>query len=218
MRVLDRRLRAGFDRPLRVVAARLARLGVRADTVTSIGFTFGVAACVAIAFDARWVALVLWLANRVADGLDGVLARGVGASDRGGFIDLVADFTVYAGFVVGIAIARPDARVAAIVLLGAYYVSGAAFLAWSTFAERRARAIADDRSLHFVGGVAEGAETVVVYVLLCVWPSATEVILWTFVAAVGVTALQRVRFGWRALSDHDGAADRGPGRRGSPSG
>ena len=119
----------------------------------------------------------------------------VGATDRGGFVDIVADFAVYAGFVVGVAYAQPDARVAAIVLLLAYYVSGAAFLAWSSLAERRARTPDDNRSLHFVGGVAEGAETIVVYVLLCLWPSATETILWVFAGAVGLTvaATRRVR-------------------------
>lgn len=201
--MLDRRLRAGFDRPLRAVAARLVGFGVGAEAITVVGFALGAGACLAIAFDLRWVALVLWLANRGADGLDGAVARLVGATDRGGFVDIVADFAVYAGFVVGVAYARPDARVAALALLTAYYVSGAAFLAWSSLAERRARTIGDNRSLHFVGGLAEGTETVVAYVLLCAWPAATEAILWVFAAAVAATALQRVWFGWRALSDHD---------------
>lgn len=206
--MLDRRLRAGFDRPLRAVAGRLVEHQVGADAITLVGFAFGAGACVAIALDQRWVALVLWLANRIADGLDGAVARLVGATDRGGFIDIVADFAIYAGFVVGVAYTHADARVAAVVLLGAYYVSGAAFLAWSSLAERRARTVGDNRSLHFVGGLAEGAETVVVYVLLCIWPAATVGILWVFAAAVGVTALRRVGFGWRALSDHGAGADR----------
>ena len=206
--MLDRRLRAGFERPLRAVAARLVEHSVRAEAVTLVGFALGAGACIAIALDRRWFAVVLWLANRIADGLDGAVARQVGATDRGGFVDIVADFAVYAGFVVGVAYTQPDARVAAVALLGTYYVSGAAFLAWSSIAERRARTAGDNRSLHFVGGIAEGGETVVVYVLLCVWPAATVGILWVFAAAVGVTALQRVWFGWRSLSDHGAVADR----------
>ena len=206
--MLDRRLRAAFDRPLRAVAGRLGEQRVGAETVTVVGFALGAGACVAIAFDQRWLALVLWLANRIADGLDGAVARLFGATDRGGFVDIVADFAVYVGFVVGVAYAQPDARLAAVVVLAAYYVSGAALLAWSSLAERRARTSGDNRSLHFVGGLAEGGETVVVYVLVCVWPGATVAILWAFAAAVSVTALQRVRFGWRALSDHDAGADR----------
>ena len=156
--------------------------------VTFVGFVCGIGACVAFASIGRWLALVLWLVNRMFDGLDGAVARVVGPTDRGGFVDIVSDFAVYGGFVVAVAYAQPDARVAAVALLCAYYVSGAAFLAWSSLAEKRARVVGDNRSLHFVGGIAEGAETIVVYVLLCVWPSATVEIVWVFTAAVAVTA------------------------------
>ncbi|MEO5843043.1 MAG: CDP-alcohol phosphatidyltransferase family protein [Acidimicrobiales bacterium] len=206
--MFDRRLRAAVDRPFDSLAGRAAARGVRADWVTLVGFLLGGGACVAIAFDQRIVALVLWLANRLADGLDGAIARRVGVTDRGGFVDILADFAVYGGFVVGVAYAQPGARVAAVVLLFAYYVSGAAFLAWSSLAERRARNIHDNRSLHFVGGIAEGAETIVVYVLLCLWPSATEAIVWVFAAAVGLTAVQRIVFAWRSLSHHGSSFDR----------
>ena len=206
--MFDRRLRAAVDRPFSAVAQRAAARGVRADWVSLVGFIVGVGACVAIAFDQRVVALVLWLANRIADGVDGAIARRVGVTDRGAFVDIVADFAIYGGFIVGVAYAQPDARVATVVLLLAYYVSGAAFLAWSSLAERRARIADDNRSLHFVGGIAEGAETIVVYVLLCLWPSATEVIVWVFAAAVGFTAVQRVVFAWHSFSDHGCSRDR----------
>jgi phosphatidylglycerophosphate synthase len=205
--MLDRRLRAAADRAFTVLARPVADRGVRAEWITLLGFVFGVGACVAIAADQRVVALVLWLANRLADGLDGAIARRVGVTDRGGFVDIVADFAVYGGFVVGVAYARPDARFAVVLLLFAYYVSGSALLAWSSLAERRARIAGDNRSLHFVGGIAEGAETIVVYVLLCLWPSATETIVWVFAAAVGITAAQRVAFAWRSLSDHGSSFD-----------
>ncbi|HUP76633.1 MAG TPA: CDP-alcohol phosphatidyltransferase family protein [Acidimicrobiales bacterium] len=215
--MFDRRLRAAVDRPLTALAGRAAARGVRADWVTLAGFLLGVGACVAIAVDQRIVALVLWLANRVADGLDGAIARRIGVTDRGGFVDIVADFAIYGGFVVGVAYAQPDARLAVVVLLFAYYVSGTAFLAWSSLAERRARIAGDNRSLHFVGGIAEGTETIVVYALLCIWPSATEAIVWVFAAAVGLTAVQRIVLAWRSLTDHgssfdrEGAAGTGPG-------
>jgi phosphatidylglycerophosphate synthase len=214
--MLDRRLRRYVDRPLRAVAKRAAALGVRAGWVTAFGFVAGAGACLAIAMGQRMPALALWLANRVADGLDGAIARQTRVTDRGGYIDIVADFAVYGGFVVGVAYARPDARLAAVALLGAYYVSGAAFLAWSSLAERRARAAPDDRSLHFVGGIAEGFETIVVYSLLCVWPAATAEILWAFAVAVAVTAVQRVHFAWRSLSAHELSGDRGAEEERSP--
>jgi phosphatidylserine synthase len=118
------------------------------------------------------VALVLWLANRVLDGLDGPVARRRGPTELGGFLDIVAD--VYSGFVVAPAVAMPDARTACLALLCAYHLSGTAFLALSSLLERRGVGIDeaidraggryfDGRPLRFVGGLAEGTETVVVY-------------------------------------------------------
>jgi len=145
------------------------------------------------------LALALWLANRALDGLDGALARATTATDRGGFLDIVADFTVYGGFVLAVAIAEPDARLACAALLVTYYVSGTAFLAWSSLAERRALETGDERSLRFVAGLAEGTETVIAYILFCLFPGRAEEIAWGFAAIVAITALQRTVFAARAL-------------------
>lgn len=190
-------------RPLDAVGARAAAAGIAPNTVTVTGWVVGVGACVAAGFGGAWsgtwwLALVLWLTNRALDGLDGPLARRVGATDRGGFLDIVADFSVYAGFVVGVAIAVPDARLACVVLLAAYYCSGTAFLALSSLLEKQGRSseekpvLADGRSLRFIGGLAEGTETVIAYVLLCLLPAHAAVIAWVFAAMVAVTAIQRV--------------------------
>lgn len=191
-------------------ARRLGQGGVSPTALTAVGFAVGVAACVAAALALWPLALVLWLANRALDGLDGPLARLRGASDRGGFLDIAADFTVYGGFVLGVAIAEPDARLACVALLVAYYVSGTAFLAWSSLAERRALVTGDERSLRFVGGLAEGTETIVVYVLFCLLPGSAETIAWAFAGVVAITALQRVIFAVRSLAEAPGAPGAGP--------
>ena len=185
----------------------LADAGVPALALTGAGFAAGLGACVAVTRHAWTLALVLWLANRLLDGLDGPVARRNGPSDLGGFLDIVADFTVYAGFVVAVAVAVPDARVAALALLTAYYVSGTAFLALSSLLERRGlpagesiSGATDRRSLRFVGGLAEGTETVIVYVLFCLLPQHARLIAWVFAAAVAVTVVQRVAIGVHLLA------------------
>jgi len=101
---------------------------------------------------------------------------------------------------VGLAVALPGARLACVVLLATYYASGTAFLALSSLVERRRQVLGDDRSLRFVGGLAEGTETVAVYVLLFLLPRYAELIIWTFAAAVGITAVQRTVAGVRLLT------------------
>lgn len=204
--MLDARARRAISPSLDRVGAVLADAGVPPLALTGAGFLAGLGACLAVTRHAWTLALVLWLANRLLDGLDGPVARRTGPTDLGGFLDVVADFTVYAGFVVAVAVAVPDARLAALVLLTCYYVSGTAFLALSSLLERRGlpagesvSGATDRRSLRFVGGLAEGTETVIVYVLICLLPAHAALIAWLFAAAVAVTAVQRVVLGVHLL-------------------
>lgn len=201
--MLDPWVRRATGPVLDRAGAALAGHGVAPLALTGAGFAAGVGAAVA-AGTGHWTsALVLWLVNRVADGLDGPAARHRGSTELGGFADIVADFTVYAGFVVGIAVAVPDARLACVVLLTTYYVSGTAFLALSSILERQGRSadglFQDGRSLRFVTGLAEGTETVLAYVVFCLFPGQLVWLVWAFTVAVGLTAIQRVTLGIRLL-------------------
>lgn len=205
--MLDRRVRSLIGPALDRLAGGLVARGVTPTALTTIGLVLGLGSAGAVALRWWWVGLALWLTSRLADGLDGAVARRSGATELGGYLDIVADFTVYGVFVAGLAVAVPDARVAAAVVLVAYYVNGAAFLAYSSIAERRRQRIDDGRSLSFVGGLAEGTETIVVHALLCLVAALTAaeddgsltVALWVWAAVVGATALQRVAFAVRQL-------------------
>ncbi|HET9058596.1 MAG TPA: CDP-alcohol phosphatidyltransferase family protein [Acidimicrobiales bacterium] len=211
--MIDASLRRWTGPPLERMGGCIARAGVAPDVLTALGWVAGVGACIAAA--TRWwpLALALWLANRALDGLDGPVARaGGGPSERGALFDIVADFSIYGGFVVAVGIAEPPARLACLALLLAYYVSGSAFLALSSLLEKqrggaqaggppgRNSGQGDERSLRFVGGLAEGAETIAVYVLFCLLPRDAAPIAWGFSAAVVITALQRLWVGARWLS------------------
>ncbi len=201
--MLDVPVRRVLAPPLESMARGLDRAGVSPLAVTGVGWIIGVAACVAVATGHWWIALVLWLLNRLFDGLDGPLARRTGATDLGGFLDIVADFSIYGGFVLAVGIERPEARVACLVLFLTYYLSGSAFLALSSVLERRGEAHrsggSDGRSLLFIRGLAEGTETVIAGVLFCLFPQYAETIAWTFAAVVGLTVLQRVALGIHLL-------------------
>lgn len=196
--MLDAPARRGLAPVLDRTAAALHDSGVPDVAVTGVGWVLGLAACVSAATEHWTWGLVLWLANRLADGLDGPVARRSGASDLGGFLDLLADFSIYAGFVLAVGIAVPEARVACLALLVTYYLSGAAFLLLAPHLQARG-ARGDGRSLFFVGGLADGTETVVAYVALCLAPAHAAIILWVFAAMVGLTAIQRTALGIRTL-------------------
>jgi phosphatidylglycerophosphate synthase len=199
--VFDSRIRTVIGPPLEAAGSSIAATGITPAAITAAGWVAGVGACVAAAAALWPLALGLWLVNRLLDGLDGPVARARGATDRGGFIDVAADFSIYGGFVVGVAIAIPSARLACTVLLFTYYVSGTALLALSSLLERRRQSAADGRSVWLVGGIAEGFETIVVYVLFCLFPASAATIAWAFAAVVGITAVQRIVGGVRLLRD-----------------
>ena len=200
--MLDTRMRSALAPSLDRAGGALAGAHVHPSAITAVGWTVGVGACVAMAAHLWWLALVLWLANRLFDGLDGATARASRATDMGGFLDIVADFSIYSGFVLDLAIAVPSARLACVALLTAYYISGTALLALSSLIERRQIGFGDNRSIRFAGGLAEGTETIIVYVLFLLFPSQTEPIAWAFTGAVAITAVQRLVLATRLLRPH----------------
>ncbi|MFC6286134.1 CDP-alcohol phosphatidyltransferase family protein [Nocardioides sp. GCM10027113] len=211
--MLDGVLRPVISGPLDRLAALLDRRWVSPDGLTVAGLATGL--CSAGLAAAQWWAwaLVLWLVSRVLDGLDGTLARrrarrrartgrGV-ASEAGGFLDITADFLVYGATVVGVAVGVTSAGYAGwapfVAVLLAYYVNGTAFLAFSSIAERTGHRIDDGRSLSFLGGLAEGTETVAVHSLWLLLPVWAGGIAWVWAVVVGISALQRMVGGYRTL-------------------
>ncbi len=208
--MLDRPVRALLERPVNALAAALDRPGITPDGLTVAGLVLGLASAVAAALQLWALALVLWLVSRVIDGLDGALARRrradgrvTGDSEAGGFLDITADFVVYGATVLGVALGATAAFDApwqpfAAVLL-AYYVNGAALLAFSSIAERTGRRIDDGRSLSFLGRIAEGTETIVVHSLWLIVPFWAWQLAVVWAVFVGISAVQRMVAGYRAL-------------------
>ena len=132
-----------------------------------------------------------------------VTADRAAPSQAGGFLDIVADFTVYGFTVFGVGIGATAGFDAPwwpfVLVLVAYYVNGAAFLAFSSIAERTGRQIDDGRSLSFLGRIAEGAETIVVHSLWLIVPFLAWQIAVVWAVFVGASAVQRIWAGYQAL-------------------
>jgi phosphatidylglycerophosphate synthase len=200
--MLDPRLRPWIDPPLDVLAARCVRLGATADAITWSGCAFGLAAAAAIAVGWPWAALSLFLAGRVADGLDGAVARASAATDRGGFLDIVCDFLVYAAVPLGFALADPAANaLAAAVLLASIIASGATFLAFAAIAARRGLTTESQgrKSIYYLAGLAEGTETILVFAAMMLWPAWFAALAWGFAGLCCVSAVARIAAALKTL-------------------
>ena len=127
--MFDARLRPLIDRGLNPPGRWLMGLGVSANHVTIAGAFFGLLAFIFVAIDLSFFALWLIILNRVADGLDGAVARAAGQTDFGGYLDLVADFVFYSAIPLAFAIADPANVSRLVFCASALWVPPAAFLA-----------------------------------------------------------------------------------------
>jgi phosphatidylglycerophosphate synthase len=201
--MLDARARALLARPIARVAGWLDRPWVTPGLLTTAGLLTGLGAAGAAAGRVWIVALVLWLVSRAFDGLDGPLARrrSSGTADPfGGFADIVADFTVYGTFIVGVAVGT-GAYLPFLVVLLAYYINGASLLALSSLADHVGRHPDDGRSVFLAGGLAEGTETIISGVVFTLLPGYAGLLGWVWAVLVFVTAGGRVLTARRVLTD-----------------
>lgn len=202
--MLDRRLLNALSPALRRVALGLARRGIGADTVTWFGFGAGMASAVSIALGHPLIGLALMGVGRLADGLDGALARQTRSTDRGAFLDIALDFVFYASVPLAFALADPARNaLPAAALLTAFMATASSFLAFSVMAERRGLASTahPGKGLVYLGGLTEGAETLACFAAMCLWPHWFGPLAYGFAALCGLTWLTRLYAGWTQLRD-----------------
>lgn len=214
--MFDAVLRRRLDHPLAVAAQWIDRSWVTPDRLTVTGLLVGLTSAGLAAGQLWGWALVAWLLSRALDGLDGPLARRRGTergSPAGGFLDITADFIVYGTTVVGVAIGTVGASASLtqwlpfLAVLLAYYVNGTALLAFSSIAEGTGHRIDDGRSMSFLGGIAEGAETILVHSMWLLVPAYAPLVANVWAAVVALSATHRLITGYRTL--------RGPAAAGS---
>lgn len=192
-------------RPALDGAARaLVRRGVGADAVTWTGFALSVAGAAAIAGEAYLAGLALLLAGRLADGLDGAVARATRPTDRGAFLDISVDFLFYASVPLAFAIADPARNaLAAALLLAAFIGTGSTFLAFAALAERRC--LSSDayprKGIYYLGGLTEGTETIACFAAMCLAPRYFAWWAGGFAVLCALTVVGRLVAGWRLLRD-----------------
>ena len=200
--MLDRYVVPMVKPPLKAAASVLLRAGVTADQVSVAGFVLGMFGVAMVATGHYAVALLLLFLNRLADGLDGELARLKLPTDAGGFLDITLDFIFYAAFPLGFAFVNPAANaLPAAILIASFVGTGASFLAFSSMAEKRDIQHPDFayKGFYYLNGLAEGTETILCFVLMCLLPAYFPYIAGLFAFICVLTAINRVVFGYRTL-------------------
>ena len=203
--MFDARIRPLIDPALNRMGEALAGFGISANQVSLAGAVFGAGAGVAIANRYYDVGLGLILASRLLDGLDGAIARATRPTDFGGYLDIVCDYIFYIATPLGFALAETTNRPASLLLLASFTLTAVSFLAFASIAaKRRLETTTHGRKSFFYStGLAEGAETILAFVVMCLWPAGFPAIAVVFSALCLATVAQRTA---RAFHDfHDNA-------------
>lgn len=191
-----------FAAPHRWVARACLRIGLSANAVTLAGAVIGLAALPALAHQHFGWALALILCNRFLDGVDGTMARVVGPTDRGAFLDIACDFLFYAAVPLGFALADPAANaLPAAVLLASFMGTASTFLAFAAVAAKRSilSPTYPNKGFYYLGGLTEGTETIALFCAMCLWPQYFAWLAYGFAVACGITTVTRLYFGMKSL-------------------
>lgn len=197
--MLDHVLRGYKDRLLSPLAVALGR--VSPNAVTLLALIVGLTAAVMAARQMYAIALALWLVNRILDGLDGVLARTTRQqTDFGGYLDIVADFLVYAALPIGLFLGQATVAlgIGLAFLLGSFYVNAASWMYLSAILEKRragANARGELTTVTMPAGLVGGTETIFFYAAFLIWPGALP---WLFLTMAGLVLLGVIQRLWWA--------------------
>jgi phosphatidylserine synthase len=217
-----------FDRMGRRLAAPLAlraaqRIPQRITPLAITGFGLMAGVVCAISASQGWivVSFAFWIINRLADGLDGALARlrahdpkassptqpealtsaestNQGSTgEQGGYFDLMADFVTYAIVPVGIAwhVNTRAGWISLAVLLAVFYVNAASWTVLSAIQEKRgfgASANGERTSITMPTTIVEGTETILAYAAFLLFPASAQLSFTVFAVLVALSALQRM--------------------------
>jgi phosphatidylglycerophosphate synthase len=199
--MFDARLRPLIDPPLNALGRMLARAGIGANAVTLAGLVPAVGAGLSIVQQHYLLALAFIALNRLLDGLDGAVARVRGISDFGGYLDTLADFVFYLAVPLGFGFASAANTAAALVLVASFTLTAVSFLAFAALAAKRGieTSAHGTKSFFYSTGLAEGAETIAVFVAMCLWPAGFPLIAPAYAALCLLTVVQRSALAWTAF-------------------
>ncbi|MEM9316294.1 MAG: CDP-alcohol phosphatidyltransferase family protein [Pseudomonadota bacterium] len=204
--MFDSQLRQLIDPTLNALGLRLARLGCTANGMTLTGLVIGLSASVLIYFGHTWLALLPLFLGRLADGLDGAVARATEKTDFGGYFDISADFLFYGSVPFAFVLMDPAQNgVTGAFLLASFYFNGTSFLGYAILAEKRGMSTSSQgvKTLYYSNGLLEGGETIAFFVLLCFFPDWFAPMSWVFGTACFATGALRI-YGARKVFETNG--------------
>ncbi|MGL5334844.1 MAG: CDP-alcohol phosphatidyltransferase family protein [Enterovibrio sp.] len=204
--MLDRQVLNFVEKPINRAAQKLLRLGLHADHITWLGFILGMCAVPLIILQHSVWAMGFIGLNRLADGLDGAMARQSQPTDRGAFLDITLDFLFYSAIPLAFAFANPSENaLAAAALIYSFIGTGCSFLAFAILAAKRGLSSTayPRKGFYYLGGFTEASETIAVFCLMCLLPNLFTTLAYSFTLLCAITTVTRIFAAYRVLTKQE---------------
>ena len=192
--MIDARLNNIIRPYFRYLAKIFVKFKVNPNSVTFVGFFFGLLCFYYVINLNFFSALIFLLLNRFCDGLDGAIARLVGETDIGAFYDIILDFIFYSLFPISFIFVDIQNVYAICFLLLSFVATQTTFLATAWIVEKNKISVSDKKmkSFFYTGGLTEGFETIVCFLLMLILNDHIQLISYVFGSLCWITFLTRV--------------------------
>ena len=193
--MFDARFRKIFGSRLEAGGQALSHLPITPNQLSLAGLALAGVACLFIAREAYLMGLGFVVLSRLADGLDGPLARAREAKNAfGGYLDTVCDYGFYGGIPLAFAVARPENALPAALLLASFMGTASSFFGFALLAQELGlkTEAQGKKSFYYAAGLVEGGETIVFFVLFCLFPDYFALLATAFAVLCVITAVGRV--------------------------
>ena len=200
--MFDRQIQKYTQKPLQYIAKLFLKF-ISPNHMTLIGFSFGVLMCFSIIIDQYLIAIIFLFLNRLADGLDGTMARLQTPTPLGGYLDIVLDFLIYSGFVLSFGVTEQNNTLTSMILLFCYIGTGSTFLAKAAILPSLTDQNLNEeipKSFHYAVGLVEGTETIVFMVLCLLFPNLFIYFSFIFIILCLITIVFRIIVCYKELS------------------
>jgi phosphatidylglycerophosphate synthase len=199
--MFDSQVRRLKDKLYQPLAKRLSK--APPASITILALITGLICAYLAAIGSVIPSLIMWLLSRVLDGFDGLVARLHGKqSDFGGYFDTVLDFVIYAAVPIGLVISQPTSTnyLFLTIMLASFYINTASWMYLAAILEKRAmRAENTQTTITVPSGLIGGTETISIYCVFLLFPTAIPILFGIFTALVFVTILQRLLWAWKHI-------------------
>lgn len=198
--MLDKPLQQILQKPLKPFSKFFLNF-LTPNQMTFLGLIIGIFMCFFIFFEQYLVALFFLLANRIADALDGSMARINGLTPLGGYLDIVFDFIIYAGFVLSFGISKEHFTTISLVLLFSYIGTASTFLSEAAIMAKTKYNTENNlilpKSIYYGSGMVEGFETILYMIFCLIFPNQFILISSIFAVMCFITFISRIFIAYR---------------------